>query len=270
MNQFGPAGTAMGMVGQTAQPGLSYQTQQVAPTAGMASQVAANFLQNPYADYAAQGMQGYGQYMGALGQYGQTSVTGQLGYNQNLIQAAEVNNAGQYNMYDKQFEQFLYDQAQQHGLYSMPSTGGAGAMGMVGSGIGALGSIGGALLGGGGIGGGAAASGIAGTGIATAGASLGGIGGAVGGIGAGIGTAVAGAGSAIAAGASAAAGAIAAICWLARAVMPERWKEVREWLFTRAPAFFRRAYIYNARRFVARGLTKADKVRIAEVLRKCL
>jgi hypothetical protein len=215
----------------------------------MASQVA-NCLQNPYADATTQAMQGYNTYMGALGQYGQTSVTGQLGYNQNLIQAAEVNNAGQYNMYDKQFEQFLFDQGVSQGLYSTPGSSGAGAMGAIGSGIGALGSIGGGLASAGVFGGTAAAGTAAAVGgTVAAGATA---------AGTGIATAAAAAGSA------------AAICWLARVVIPERWKEVREWLFTKAPAYFRRAYVYGARRFVARGLTKADKERIAEVLSKCL
>jgi hypothetical protein len=212
MQQFGPAGTAMGMVGQAAPLSPQLQTQMIQPaaaqsTAGMASQVAANFLQNPYESAAALGMQGYGQYMGALGQYGQTSIQGQSEYNKALIGAADVNNTGQYNMYDKQFEQFLFDQGVSQGLYSTPSTGGAGGMAVAGSAIGAAGA--------------------------------------------------------------AAAGAAAAICWLARAVIPERWREFREFLFTKAPAWFRKKYIYSARR-LANGLTEQDKKEIRETMEKCL
>lgn len=87
------------------------------------------------------------------------------------------------------------------------------------------------------------------------------------------GAAIGAAGSVVAAGATAyaasAAGAAAAICWLARAVIPGHWKEWRKFLFTKAPASLRRAYIYGARR-LANGLTEAGKVEIAEVMRKCL
>jgi hypothetical protein len=207
MGQYGPAGTAMGQVGQTAQPGLGYMSQMAQGTAGLAGQAAANFLQNPYTDVTQQALGQYGTYMGALGQWGQTSIQGQLGYNQNLIQAADVNNTGQYNMYDKQFEQFLFDQSVAQGLYSQPSTGGAGGMGVAGAAIGAVGT--------------------------------------------------------------AAAGAAAAICWLARAVIPNRWKEFREFLFTKAPLWFRRKYIYSARR-LANGLTKQDKKDIRETMLKIL
>jgi hypothetical protein len=157
--------------------------------------------------------------MGALGTYAGQSIQGQLGYNTSLIQSASANNEGTFNMYDKQFEQFLFDQSVKQGLYSQPGA----ATGGSGSGLAMAGQIGGAVVG--------AAGSVA--------------------------------------SAAAATGALAAICWLARAALPDRWKEWRQFLFTKAPAWFRKKYIFGARR-LANGLTKADKAQIRETMKKCL
>jgi hypothetical protein len=240
----------------------------VQPTADNDFAAALGAYQNPNIDYATQAGQAYNTWLGGLGTFSGQHLQAQANYNTAMIQSASANNEGTFNMYDKQFEQFLFDQGVANGIYSQPgstasSMGGMGSM--LGSGIGALGSIGGALLGGGG----GAAGGIGG--------ALGGIGGALGSAGTAIGGTLAGAAGArggvaaaeVLVGAAASAGAAFA-CWLAREVLPERWKEVREWLFTKAPDWFRRVYLYNARRFVARGLTEADKARIREVMEKCL
>jgi hypothetical protein len=106
-------------------------------------------------------------------QAAQVLNTGTQDYNRNYISAFDVNNKYQYESYDRNFEQYLYNQAVQHGLYSMPG-GMGGGMGGMGGLIGGIGSGIGGLLGGiGGMAGGAAGA-------------AGGIGGAVAGIGAGL------------------------------------------------------------------------------------
>ena len=80
--------------------------------------------------------------------YNQTLNTALQDYNRSYIGAFNANNEAQYNNYDRNFEQYLYNQAVQHGLYSMPSVGGAGGggMGIAGSAIGAVGAIGGGII----------------------------------------------------------------------------------------------------------------------------
>lgn len=78
------------------------------------------------------------------------------------------------------------------------------------------------------------------------------------------GTAVIGAGATAYAGAAASA-AGAAICWLARRVIPERWEDFQHWLFTRASDKLRRLYIYTARR-LAREVTDAEAAEIGELM----
>lgn len=77
------------------------------------------------------------------------------------------------------------------------------------------------------------------------------------------------AGAAIGGVATAASAAISAICWLAREVIPDKWKEWRRWLFTEAPDELRRAYIFNARRWV-KNLTEAEKRRLAPLMKGCI
>ena len=67
-----------------------------------------------------------GTYMGAVGTYAGQSLNAQAEYNKAMISSASANNEGTYNMYDKQFEQFLFDQSVKQGIYSQPSLGGAG------------------------------------------------------------------------------------------------------------------------------------------------
>jgi hypothetical protein len=69
--------------------------------------------------------------------------------------------------------------------------------------------------------------------------------------------------------AAAASAAAAAFCWLARRCLPDRWREWREWLFTRAPRAFRRKYIYGAKRLAA-TISDEDAKEIAGWMTKCL
>jgi hypothetical protein len=154
-------------------------------------------------------------------------------YNQNQISATEQNNVGLFNTYDRRAESWMYDEAVRRGLYSTPSVGGGGGM---------MGGMGGILSGvGGGI-----ASGI---GIAAAG------GGATAAIGGGAAAAISAAG--------------AAICWLARRCLPDRWEEFQRYLFTDAPETLRRLYIYNARR-LAREITEDEAIEIGELMDDCI
>lgn len=154
-------------------------------------------------------------------------------YNQNLITGTSVTNEGIYNQYDRAAEAWQYQEAVRRGLYSTPSTSSSGGMGGIGT---------------------TAMAGI-GTGLTT-----------------GIGLAAAGASTGMAAAggvAAAASAAGAAICWLARKVIPERWEEFQHYLFTRAPEKLRRLYIYNARR-LAREVSDTEAAEIGELMTLCL
>ena len=144
--------------------------------ANVMGQMAGTFMGQSYYPNYAQLNTGLGV------QAAQVLQSGLQPYNANVIGATNANNEAMFNSYDRNFEQYLYNQAVQHGLYSMP--GGAGGMGGMGGLIGGIGSGIGGLLGGiGGIGGGigGAAAGAAG---AAGGAA--GLGGMLGGIGAGL------------------------------------------------------------------------------------
>ena len=78
------------------------------------------------------------------------------------------------------------------------------------------------------------------------------------------GTAVIGAGATAYAGAAASA-AGAAICWLARRAIPERWEEFQHYLFTRAPEKLRRLYIYTAQR-LSREVNDAQATEIGALM----
>lgn len=86
----------------------------------------------------------YSQLDTGLGvQAAQVLQSGLQPYNANVIGAYNANNEAQYNNYDRNFEQYLYNQAVQHGLYSMPSAGGGGAgiggmLGGIGSAVGGI------------------------------------------------------------------------------------------------------------------------------------
>lgn len=69
---------------------------------------------------------------------------------------------------------------------------------------------------------------------------------------------------------AAASAAAAAFCWLARKVIPDRWLEWREFLFTRAPAWFRRKYIYGAKLFSDSISNQLEADEIAELMTRCL
>lgn len=192
------------------------------------SPAASGFLQNPGYNLGAGGT-AFGQGISSIGQWNATDVgaqeatnNAQGNYNSALIGATDVNNEAIFNEYDRQFEQFSYEQAVANGLYSTPSTGGSmsGMGSMIGAGIGAVGAIGGGL------------------------ASAGAFGGA------------------------AAAGA-AAICWLARKALPERWEEFREFLFTKAPAWFRQKYIYGARQ-LANAISNDELREARNIMTLCL
>lgn len=89
---------------------------------------------------------------------------------------------------------------------------------------------------------------------------------------AGVGLAAAGASTGMAAAggvAAAASAAGAAICWLARKCLPERWEDFQHYLFTRAPEKLRRFYIYRARR-LAREVTDTEAAEIRELMTLCL
>lgn len=177
--------------------------------------------------YNATAANAYGTYVGAQSANYATYTGG-------LINAASVNNQSAFDRYSAQFDQFLYKQSVNQGLYSQPSMGGGGGMGS--------GFMGAAM---GGIG----------TGLAT-----------------GIGAAAMGVGTtgAVTAGIGAAAGAaIAAICWVARKALPDRWQEFRRFLFTRAPAEFRRRYIYYGRR-LAETLSDDQVSQIRKSMERCL
>jgi hypothetical protein len=117
------------------------------------------YPQNTYVDTGL-GLQGAG-----------IQQQGMSAYNATLNEALQAYNQNQLGAYDKRFDQYLYNQAVQHGLYSMPGAmgggGGMGLMGMLGGGAGLLGG---------------AMSGIAGAGVLGGGATAG----IVGGIGAGL------------------------------------------------------------------------------------
>jgi hypothetical protein len=94
------------------------------------------------------GLQAAGINQQGRSSYNQTLNTALQDYNRNYIGAFGANNEAQYNQYDRNFEQYLYGQAVQHGLYSMPQmgAGGAGGAGIAGSAIGAVGAIGGGII----------------------------------------------------------------------------------------------------------------------------
>jgi hypothetical protein len=79
------------------------------------------------------------------------------------------------------------------------------------------------------------------------------------------GSVVGGVGSAVGAAAAA-----AAFCWLARKVIPDRWLEWREFLFTKAPAWFRRKYIYGAKLFSDSISSQPEVEEIASLMIRCL
>ena len=93
-----------------------------------------------------------------------------------------------------------------------------------------------------------------------------------GGLASGIGIAAAGGGATAAIGggvAAAVSAAGAAICWLARRCIPDRWEDFQHCLFTDAPETLRRIYLYNARR-LAREITDDEAIEIAELMNDCL
>jgi hypothetical protein len=137
--------------------------------------------------------------------------TTQSAYNTNLLDANNQNNNWMFQEYDRVADAWMYNEAVRNGLYSMPSMGGGSSM---------MGGIGSAM---GGIG--AGMTGLAASGLIGGGATAGAVG-------------IAGA----------AAGAAAAICWLARKLIPDCWKSWRKYLFTKASDDERRDYLYNARR----------------------
>jgi hypothetical protein len=69
--------------------------------------------------------------------------------------------------------------------------------------------------------------------------------------------------------AAASAAASAAFCWLARRCIPDRWLEWRRFLFTKAPAWFRRKYIYGAKS-LAYSISMEDEKEIASLMLSCL
>jgi hypothetical protein len=81
-----------------------------------------------------------------------TIGTGNANYNNSLIGGLQGNNAAINQQYTNRWDQFMYQDAVAHGLYSTPSTGGGmGGMGsLLGAGIGAVGTIGAAAIGAGG------------------------------------------------------------------------------------------------------------------------
>src|SRR5262245_26904987 len=83
-----------------------------------------------------------------LGMQGITSTnTAMSNYNQTLNTSLQAYNENQMNRYQATFDQYLFDQAKQMGLFSQPSVGGGGgAMGIAGSAIGAVGGIAGGLI----------------------------------------------------------------------------------------------------------------------------
>jgi len=156
----------------------------------------------------------FGTVAGSQSSYNATAASAYGSYTQGQIGAAQVNNQSAFDAYNAQFDQFLYGQSVANGLYSTPQVGGGGMGGGMMGGIGsALGGVGAGLTG-------LAASGVIGAGATAAGVGV----------------------------AGAAAGAAAAICWLARKLIPDKWKSYRKYLFTMASAEERLDYIYNARR----------------------
>ena len=157
-----------------------------------------------------------GQMAAASGTQGQQyNQTVQQGYSsfQNALQQYNSNQLeGAFGTYDRQAESWMYDESVRRGLYSTPSVGGGGGMG----------------------------GGMMGTAMAGIGS----------GVSAGIGLAAAGAGTgtALAGGAAAAISAAgAAICWLARKYNSGMLVKWREFIFTDAPDWLRRKYLYSAR-----------------------
>ena len=210
----------------------------------MMGQVMGQFI-NPSQNYVNQGLGVQAMGIAQSGQsefnqsvtQGYSSFQGALqDYNRNQIGATEVNNKGLFDTYDRAAESWMYDESVRRGLYSTPSVGGGG----MGGGMGGMMS---GLMGGVGTG---LASGI---GIAAAG------GGATAAIGGGVAAAVSAAG--------------AAICWLARRCLPERWEEFQRYLFTDAPEKLRRLYLYNARR-LAREITDDEAIEIGRLMHDCI
>lgn len=184
-----------------------------------------------------------GQAYNATVQAGYSSFQNALqNYNQNQIAGTSATNEGLFNTYDRQAESWMYDEAVRRGLYSMPSLGGGGGGGM-------MSGVGGTVM-----------KGI-GAGVST-GIGLGAMGASVAGLGV-TGTALAGG----AAAAISAAG--AAICWLARRCLPDRWEAFQRYLFTDAPEKLRRLYLYNARR-LAREISEDEAIEIGELMDDCL
>jgi hypothetical protein len=170
----------------------------------------------------------FGQIAASQANYNTVSANAYGTYVNGLVGAAQVNNQSAFDRYSAQFDQFLYRQSVQQGLFSQPSVAGGGGSGFLGAAIGGIGS------------------GLA-TGIGAAALGAG----ATGAIGAGVG--------------AAASAAAAAICWVARKVIPDRWLEFRKWLFTQAPAWFRTKYVYSGRR-LAEKLSGDHLDRIREIM----
>ena len=78
----------------------------------------------------------------AFASYNSTLNSATQAYNSNLIGATNANNEAQYNSYDRNFEQFLFNQAGAAGMYGQPGAGTAGGgMGVAGAAIGGVATV---------------------------------------------------------------------------------------------------------------------------------
>ena len=107
-------------------PFLGYMGAQQGAASSQASNVFGT-IANSRSNYNATAAGAYGSYVGGL------------------VGAAQVNNQSAFDRYSAQFDQFLYKQSVQQGLFSQPSAAGGGGMG--GFGTAAIGAVGAAAAG---------------------------------------------------------------------------------------------------------------------------
>ena len=86
----------------------------------------------------------FGTMQEGISSYNATSANAYGSYVSGLVGAANVNNQSAFDRYSAQFDQFLYGQSVQQGLYSAPQGGGGG---MGGFGTAAIGAVGAAAAG---------------------------------------------------------------------------------------------------------------------------
>ena len=113
--------------------GQTYYPQSTYLDPGLAAQMGPQLTQQAQSQFNATEQQAFSSYNSTL-----NSALSNL--NSSMIGATEANNAAQYNNYDRNFEQFLFNQAGAAGMFGQP-TGGGGGAGVAGAAIGGVASI---------------------------------------------------------------------------------------------------------------------------------